>query len=78
MEAFRKFGVGLGWGAETLSDWFKKQTPCKMAVLGTNQWLSLEKVRLLNVAPLFNVSPLDNTLDYFVKQLVFILLNNFL
>ena len=78
MGAFRKFGVGLGWGAETLSDWFKKQTPCKMAVIGTNQWLSMEKVRLFNVAPLFNVSPLDNTLDYFVKQLVFILLNNFL
>ena len=72
MGAFRKFGVGLGWGAETLSDWFKKQTPCKMAVIGTNQWLSMEKVRL------FNVTPLDNTLDYFVKQLVFILLNNFL
>ena len=72
MGAFRKFGVGLGWGAETLSDWFKKQTPCKMAVIGTNQWLSMEKVRL------FNVAPLDNTLDYFVKQLVFILLNNFL
>ena len=78
MGAFRKFGVQLGWGGETLSDWFKKQTPCKMAVIGTNQWLSMKKVRLLNVAPLFNVTPLDNTLDYFVKQLVFILLNNFL
>ena len=78
MGAFRKFGVGLGWGAETLSDWFKKQTPCKMAVIGTNQSLSMDKVRLFNVALLFNVIPLDNTLDYFVKQLVFILLNNFL
>ena len=76
MGAFRKFGVGLGWGAETLSDWFKKQTPCKMAVIGTNQWLSMEKVRLFNVTPLFNVTWLDNTLDYLVKQLVFILLNN--
>ena len=49
-----------------------------MAVIGTNQWLSMEKVRLFNLAPLFNVTPLYNTLDYFVKQLVFILLNNFL
>ena len=70
MGAFRKFGVGLGWGAETLSDWFKKQTPCKMAVIGTNQWFSMEKVRLFNAAPLFSVTPADNTLDYFVKQLV--------
>ena len=30
-------GLVLGWGAETLSDLFKKQTPCKMAVIGTNQ-----------------------------------------
>ena len=71
-------GLGLGWGAEILSDWFKKQTPFKMAVIGTNQWLFMEEVRLFNDAPMFNVTPLDNTLDYFVKQLVFILLNNFL
>ena len=41
MGAFRKLGVGAGWGAETFSDWFKKQTPCEMAVIATNQWLSM-------------------------------------
>ena len=64
MGAFRKLGNGVGWGAETFSDWFKTQRACKMDAMGPNQWLSMEKVRL------FNVTPLDNTLDYFVKQLV--------
>ena len=41
-----------------------------MAVIDTNQWPSMEKVRLFYVAPLFNATSLDNTLDYFVKQLV--------
>ena len=30
-------------------------------------WISMEKVKLFNVALLLNVNPLENTLDYFVK-----------
>ena len=48
---FRKFD---GWGAETFSDQSKSQTLCDMAVIDTIQWVSMEEVRLFNVASLFN------------------------
>ena len=47
--------------AETFSDWSKPQTLCDMAVIDTNQWVSMEKVWLFNATPLFSVSPLDGT-----------------
>ena len=53
---FRKF---LEWGAETFSDQSKTQKTCNMAVIDTNQWVSMEKVWLFNVTQLFNVALLD-------------------
>ena len=45
-----------GEGAETFSDQSKTQTTCHMAVIDTNQWVSLKKVWLFNATPLFNVA----------------------
>ena len=53
---FRKF---LEWRAETFCGRSKTQTTCNMAVIDTDQWVSMEKVWLFNVTPLFNVAPLD-------------------
>ena len=55
-------------GEETFSDRSKSQTPCEMAVTDTFQWVSMEKVWLFNVAQLFNVSPLDGTLQNLSKN----------
>ena len=41
-----------GCTAETFNDQSKTKTPCNMAVIDTNQWVSMEKVWLFNVAPL--------------------------
>ena len=53
MGTFRKF---LERGAETFSDQYKTQTTCDMAVIDTNQWVSMKKVWLFNVTLLFNVA----------------------
>ena len=50
---FKKFEK---WGTETFSDWSKTQTPCDMAVIDINQWVSMEKVWLFNVAPLDGIT----------------------
>ena len=62
MGTFRKF---LGWEVETFSDRSKTQTTtCNMAVIETNQWVSIEMAWLFNVALLFNVAPLDATYEH--------------
>ena len=53
---FRKFGE---WRVETFSGQSKTQTLSNMAVINTNQWVSMEKVWLFSVAPLFNVAELN-------------------
>ena len=48
----------LGWGAETFKDQSKTQTPCNMAVIDTNQWVSMEKLWLFNVAVVLLFNPI--------------------